>query len=364
MTTTPVRIAGKRGKRPAEPLAGLKFIHEYAVSPLPAPVYPVDVTHGIGADSWQMLANGPDPTCTVAPDGVGNCTFAGRQHLRMAKAAGYGESETWETSNELVEEYLTYDGGQDDGAVISALLLSWYRAGVILGFAPVDHRSPEAVDAAMQAFNGVYVGVNLTDDAEQLFGDGEPWTTANGEQPDPDDGHCIVGVKATASGRTYVTWGAEQEATADWSSACVTEVYVLITTEDEAAKVDMPALTADIETLRGHAPAVSREGTAMPEPTPETGPVSKLEEWAEEHLAPGLADIKAAVAGLEDRGDKALTWLEAHAANAKELAGLVVQVVKVIDPADASLAAGLVSKAEAVLAEAERIAEEVLGDSK
>lgn len=307
MTTTPARIAGKRGKRAAEPLAGLKFIHEYAVSPLPAPVYPVDVTHGIGADSWQMLANGPDPACTVAPDGVGNCTFAGRQHLRMAKAAGYGESETWETSNQLVREYLTYDGGQDDGAVISALLLSWYRTGVILGFAPVDHRSAEAVDAAMQAFNGVYVGVNLTDDAEQLFDDGLPWTTANGEQPDPDDGHCIVGVKATASGRTYVTWGAEQEATADWSAASVTEVYVLITTEDEAAKVDMPALTADIEALHGKAPVQAR-ALGMSPSTSEGVPMLKALEskigqyWneltgaARDELQTALSEARAEVA--------------------------------------------------------------------
>ena len=48
----------------------------------------------------------------------------------------------------------------------------------------------------MAAFHGVYVGVNLTDDADQLFGQEQPWTTANGEQPDPNDGHCIVKVKA------------------------------------------------------------------------------------------------------------------------------------------------------------------------
>jgi hypothetical protein len=102
----------------------------------------------------------------------------------------------------------------------------------------------------------------------------------------------------------------------------------------------------------------------MSESTPETGPIGELEKWAEKHVAPDLADIKTAVAGLETSGEQALTWIEAHAANAKELAALMVEVVKAIDPADASLAAALVSKAEAVLAEAERIAEEVLSDSK
>ena len=76
-----------------------------------------------------MLGNGPDPTCTTRPNGVGDCTFAGRQHYRMAKAAAAGETETWETTNALVTEYLTYDHGQDNGANIADLLLSWYKAG-------------------------------------------------------------------------------------------------------------------------------------------------------------------------------------------------------------------------------------------
>ena len=254
--STPVRIAGKRGKLPAKRL-NMRFVHDYAVAPLPAAKYPVDVTGGIAADAWQMLGNGPDLTCTTHPDGVGDCTFCARQHLRMCKAAVYKQTETWETSNALVAEYLKYDLGQDEGAVIADLLLAWYKAGLILGFAPVNHNSATAVDAAMQAFNGVYVGVNLTDDAEQLFSEGKEWGVSHGEKPDPDEGHCIVGVKATAKRRTYVTWGAEQEATAAWSKACLDEAWVIITSEDEAAKVDMAALTADIEALHGTAPAAS-----------------------------------------------------------------------------------------------------------
>ena len=37
----------------------------------------------------------------------------------------------------------------------------------------------------MQAFHGCYVGVDLTDDADELFQQGEPWTLANSEEPDP-----------------------------------------------------------------------------------------------------------------------------------------------------------------------------------
>jgi len=264
--TTPARVAGKRGRKPAKRLA-LRFIHEYAREPLPAPAYPVDVTGGIPAQGWAMLGNGPDPTCTTHPDGVGDCTFAARQHNRMAKAAAYGQAETWETSDALVAEYLAYDNGQDDGAVISDLLMSWYKAGKILAFAPADHASPAAVDAAMQAFHGAYMGVDLTDDADELFSEGRPWTVADGQRPDPDEGHCIVKVKADGSQLDgYVTWGALQPATVEWTAACLQEAWVIITSEDEAAKVDLAALRADIDALGGTGGAP--EPAPAPQPTP------------------------------------------------------------------------------------------------
>jgi hypothetical protein len=250
------RTPGKRGRlpklAPAERLP-LNYLHEYTRpgQPLPAPSYPIDVTSGI--TDWGMLGNGPDPTCTSDPNGVGDCTFAGRQHNRMAKAARAQETETWETSNQLVAEYLKYDHGVDQGANIATLLLAWYRAGKILAFAPVDHTDPAAVDAAMAAFTGTYCGVNLTDDADDLFGNGQPWTLANGEKPDPNDGHCIVKVGADGkSTDTWVTWGAQQKSTTDWTGACLDEAWVIITEEDTNTQlIDLAALRADIDALSG-----------------------------------------------------------------------------------------------------------------
>jgi hypothetical protein len=281
MLTTPARVPGKRGKLPAKRVA-MAFLHEYAKAPLPPPAYPVDVRSGIPDDSWGMLANGPDPTCTVAPDGVGDCGFAGRQHVRLAKAAHYGETETWETSDELVAEYLAYDGGQDQGVVLADVLLAWYRSGKILAFAPVDHTDPAAVDAAMAAFRGIYAGVDLTDDADQLFSDGQPWTTANGEQPDPASGHCIVKVLAEGPDGedAWVTWGAVQRSTTAWTRACLTEAYVIITSEDEAARVDMDALRADIEALGGTGGEVPAPAPA-PSPQPVPGRPGLLAEVAQ-----------------------------------------------------------------------------------
>jgi hypothetical protein len=251
---TESRTPGRRGRLPVKPPGErfkIQYLSSYLKSPLPAPSYPIDVSGGVA--DWQMLGNGPDPTLHVnGGQPVGDCTFAGRQHLRMAKAAAGNESETWETTDDLVTEYLDYDHGQDVGANIADLLLFWYNAGKIKAFAPVDHTDPAACDAAMTAFHGLYVGVNLTDDADQLFQDGQPWTVANGEQPDTNDGHCIVKVKADGQQLdTWVTWGALQQSTQQWTAACLDEAWAIVTTEDDAAQLNMPALLADIDALGG-----------------------------------------------------------------------------------------------------------------
>lgn len=259
------RTAGLRGRLPVKPEGerfAIRYLHEYLATPLPAPVYPVDVSGGIR--DWGMCANGPDPTCTTHPDGVGDCTFAGRFHLEMSTAAAGHEPMPTETSNELVAEYLLYDHGQDIGANIADLLLTWYRAGKILAFAPVDHADRVAVDGAMQAFHGAYCGVDLCDDADELFQEGKPWTVDSGEQPDPSDGHCIlkVGSDGTQFDK-WVTWGAIQSSTLAWSEAALSEAWVLITEEDaKAANLDIAALRADIDALDGTG------GNGSPEPAP------------------------------------------------------------------------------------------------
>jgi hypothetical protein len=294
MTT---RTAGLRGRLPAKPDGekfAIKYVAEYAAQPLPAPVYPVDVSAGIVA--WGMAGNGPDPTCTTYPDGVGDCTFAGRLHSQMAKAAAGHEPMPDETSDALVAEYLAYDGGQDVGANIADLLLAWYKSGKVLAFAPVDHTDPAAVDAAVQAFHGCYVGVNLTDDAEDLFSEGKPWTLAGGEQPDPSEGHCVVRVAADGHWfDTYVTWGALQPATRDWSAACLDEAWVIVTAEDaDAASLDITALRADIDALHGTGGDGADPG---PVPVPAPDHVSFLAEIAD--------DVEAILA-------KARNYLTAH----------------------------------------------------
>jgi hypothetical protein len=168
----------------------------------------------------------------------------------MAKAAKSNADESWETSDQLVQEYLTYTHGVDGGANIADLLNYWYQSGKILAFAPVDHTNTAAVDAAMKAFTGLYCGVQLTPDADQLCENNKPWTVSDGQQPDPSMGHCIVKVGATGTFDDWVTWGLRQKSTTEWTAECLEEAWVIITAED-AHRVDLGALQTDINALGG-----------------------------------------------------------------------------------------------------------------
>lgn len=267
------RIAGLRGRLQADParLASYRFLNEYGS--LPAPSYPVDVSGGI--TDWGLDGNGPDPTLTgpyaqYASTGLGDCGPASFAHAKMAVAAWGQESEAPMTADQVVDLYLTYTGGQDSGVDLSQFLSYLFKQGLIKGYAKVAHTNPEAVDAALSAFHGVIFGVNLTDDANDLFNQGLPWTTANGETPDPTEGHAILKVKAQGEGGndTWVTWGALQESTAAWTAACAQEAWAICTPEAAAAaNINYDALLADLKALGG-----GQEVTPPPAPAPEPAP--------------------------------------------------------------------------------------------
>ena len=252
------RTPGLRGRLPVKPAGerfAIKYVHEYLNTPFAPPAYPIDVSGGITA--WGMLGNGPDPTLVPPQQPCGDCTFAGRQHYKMAKAKAGNLTESWETSPQLVTEYFAYTGGQDTGANIADLLLYWFDQGTIEAFAPVDHRHADQCDSAMAAFHGLYVGVDLTDDAEQRFSAGLEWKVSEGNQPDPELGHCILQVGSTGKlwlghENIYVTWADLQAASKAWTATCVEEAWVIITSEDaQAANLNLPALQADIRALGG-----------------------------------------------------------------------------------------------------------------
>jgi hypothetical protein len=287
-TTSPERKAGLRGRqRPSEPL--IWAVGAFLLAPLSKPSYPINVSGGVPAGAWGMLGNGPDPTLTITtPNGsgapVGDCFFAGGVHKERADAAVGAESVLLPDSNATVGAYDVYDNNQDVGVDMQAAMQQWFSEGFKgpdgqMVIPPCDafvRINPNQIDAAMQAFGAILCGVNLTDDADDLFNQGQPWTVANGEQPDPSQGHVILKVISTVQIDTYVTWGNYQEATKEWSALCTEEAWAPVTVEmAQNVKLSLPALLASIRAMGGQAipdPPVTPPPAPVPAPTPTPAP--------------------------------------------------------------------------------------------
>lgn len=89
--------------------------------------------------------------------------------------------------------------------------------------------------------------------------------------------------------------------------------------------------------------------TPAPEPVHE-GIVKRAEEWGESHVRPEVADARI-------KAENAITWAQKHAQQADALGGILVRLVKAIDPAAGSEAAVILADVEQWAAEAARIAE-------
>ena len=284
--------AGRLGRLPVRAPADrfpINWAHDYLVAPTPAPVYPIDVTGGL--TDFGMLGN----------DQYGDCGEAGVRHVEMTTALAAGSAVPSFTSEESIAEYLDFTGGQDTGVVLADFLLWLFNRGRIRGFAPVDHNNVPQMDALMAEFHGLYVGVSLTSDAQQLFPDGV-WTTANGEAADPSMGHCIE--KVFSDGATedkWVTWARLMKSTVGWSAACVDEAWLVLTTEEQMAKF-VPQLIAEIQALGGRF-------AVPPQPVPSISGssfVQRVEQIAREEIADLekiITDIKQAVGVVGGRLD-------------------------------------------------------------
>jgi hypothetical protein len=108
------------------------------------------------------------------------------------------------------------------------------------------------LDAALETLDVVMVGVNLNPDADEQCENGQAWDVGPGDEPDPQDGHAILYVKATTPTGPFVwcTWGQQQPSTSAWRTACVQQAFAVITDPDSFAPF-YNQLVADLTALNG-----------------------------------------------------------------------------------------------------------------
>lgn len=160
--------------------------------PEAAPGQRVAIDYYSEVGTWPMGLN----------DRLGTCGVVGMDHLQMAwNAYAQGSCASWgdETILGLYEQlggYVPGDESTDQGTVLQDNLDFWRKEGVngekILFFGSLHPGSwlrPER-QLALQAFGGLYLGVNLPESAEQQFMDGSPWHYEHGSPL--AGGHCVV----------------------------------------------------------------------------------------------------------------------------------------------------------------------------
>jgi len=274
----PERVAGKKGAKHFEHAPTVVIEQYRTVSP----------TTIVVPETWDQTGGLTHQIGMLGNDGEGDCVVAAFEHGRMFKAlvSFVGGIITW--AHEFRPAHAAYtlliywaygrwvgEPGlrPDNGANPLEYAKFAFAHNLTDAFGLVDLSDPSTKIANLKQaaveFGGLLVCVNLTDDAMGLFNSGQTWNVANGQQPNPQEGHGIWLDKFDSStGLMYfATWGfADQSATEAWVLACVTSAIAFISKEQAAAAgVDVAALIAACQALtdgQGIAPAASEAPAA------------------------------------------------------------------------------------------------------
>jgi hypothetical protein len=174
------------------------------------PPVPDEVDWGSKVPDWQVMGN----------KDYGDCTFASAAHCVMAWATSHDNAYAVPDQS-VVDAYLAFTGGQDNGCIELDVLNHWRKDGILdhkidayLSFNPLN---PLFVKLAIYLFGAAYVGVGLPLTAQTQ----DVWTVVDdhgsGEaEPNSWGGHAIPLVAYTKEGPVCVTWGKLQRMTWEW----------------------------------------------------------------------------------------------------------------------------------------------------
>lgn len=275
---TPEYRLGKKAPDPTKPrlrLAG--FIDATA------PVNPVAVDWLTKVPKWNMYLN----------DQIGDCTIASGAHQIMSLSTYSQQYAQSVTDADVVAAYSAvsgYDpktGANDYGAVLQDVMNYWRKTGIgghkILAFAAVDVKNKQEVDAAINVFGTLSLGIALPISAQKQTGPDKVWEfdpVSTSGRYGSWGGHAVpVGKYDDNANRyTVVTWGALQDLSEDFWNAYVDEAWVVITQEwlDASGRtpggIDLFGLGEDFARLTGGSNPFPAPAPVLPTPTPVVDP--------------------------------------------------------------------------------------------
>jgi hypothetical protein len=252
-----VRTPGKLGRRAPKRAASLKLA-DYLTGVVPAVPAAEDYLAAMNG-GWQMLGN----------DTYGDCVAVTWANVRRLVTYTLNDTPYYPDQDQVFEVYKTQNPGfpADDNGMDIQTLLEWLVAnpgpdGVkAVGFAAVNVKDPEELEAAIALFGYVWTGINVLDVNMQQFKDGEPWGYSSASSV--DGGHSVVtggygapGAGSVGGDERFITWAQETSFTDQFWEHEAEEAWVVIWPEHLAstaflAGVDLVQLAADFTEITG-----------------------------------------------------------------------------------------------------------------
>jgi hypothetical protein len=290
----------KFGRRiPKVPPRAFKFSNYLDMAALPAAPATSDYTTKALPSLRDIMGN----------DQYGDCVLACGGHL-VGVETGNAGSLYHSSLASVLAEYTAIAGfdpnnpATDSGVNIIDALNFWATKGFTngtksLGHLQVDATNTAQLKAAMWLFENLIFGVALPSSWTNPFPSGDGFVWGKGT-PNPNQGHCFLGVGHTATGISIDTWALfgtfEYDAIAE---LCVPEaggeVFVVLT-PDQVAKaaakapngVDWRSIIADFDSLGGTVTIPPATIPPPPLPTPGGVTLAQAIAWGQSQLTSPL----------------------------------------------------------------------------
>jgi|SRR5215831_4417293 len=227
----------------------------------------------VGANAWQMLGNGPDPTVSAGFRGAGDCVFAGGDHETMLWTLEGGAPAKFTGAN-AIADYSAVTGYDptapldgngnnptDKGTNVRDALSYRQKTGLIdsagkrhkIGaYVALELGNMGQLLEALYLFGVVGIGFMFPDSAMDQFNAGKPWSVVPG--PEPTEGHYVPFV-AYRTTLECVSWGRIQRMTSAFYNKYCDEAWAILSPEmlvggKSIEGFDLAQLQADLQALQ------------------------------------------------------------------------------------------------------------------
>jgi hypothetical protein len=262
-----------------------KTLRPYMGPSLPTAPSSFDYTTAAKAALEDILGN----------DRLGDCTAAGACHIVDAITAAAGAPAVLTAQDaigfySLSTGYNPADPSTDQGGDEYTVLSTWKDKGIdgkgahaIAGFVAIDPSNADFVKSVAWLFENLYFGIELAD-AWTSTPNGGVWDV--GQAPDPNDGHCVVGLGGSPAGIVVDTWG--EFITITWAAIaefcgdgaggqlfCVLTPEIISRAQQKSPNgLDWEALVADFNALANPVPPSVPPTPVGPAPSGPLGPAA------------------------------------------------------------------------------------------